>query len=103
VKLDRPGLKGGGTDMLVVPVAALTENFSPIPRIAPPPFGKVTRGRKSARSVSLVDSKRRFRLRGEAREQGHRLLHPVDAALESFPWDRASVHLLASLSPTSQV
>jgi hypothetical protein len=30
-----------GTDMEAVPVTAAMENFSPIPRIAPPPFGSV--------------------------------------------------------------
>src|SRR5262245_2174537 len=38
---ERPGDKARGTDIEQVPVAAAIENFSPMPRIAPPPFGKV--------------------------------------------------------------
>jgi hypothetical protein len=36
---DRPGLVAIGTDIAPVPVAGPAENFSPIPRIAPPPLG----------------------------------------------------------------
>ena len=36
---ERPGLAGSGTDNDAVPVAGLTANFSPMPRIAPPPLG----------------------------------------------------------------
>src|SRR5215472_822970 len=48
VKPDRPWLSGSGTVMPAVPVAALTENFSSRPLIAPPPLGRVTDGRRSA-------------------------------------------------------
>jgi len=37
---DRPRLSGSGTEIDPVPVAGFAENFSPIPRIAPPPFGR---------------------------------------------------------------
>jgi len=36
----RPGVDAIGTEKLLVPVAGLTANFSPIPRMAPPPFGR---------------------------------------------------------------
>src|SRR5258708_39151780 len=36
---ERPGLAAIGTDIEPVPVTGLAANFSPIPRIAPPPFG----------------------------------------------------------------
>src|SRR5450755_1225081 len=39
--------------MVAVPVAALTENFSPSPLTAPPPFGTETDGRGSAALVGL--------------------------------------------------
>jgi hypothetical protein len=39
------GLSGSGTARLAVPVAALTENFSPRPLIAPPDLGSDTLGR----------------------------------------------------------
>src|SRR5690349_17159532 len=39
--------------MAAVPVAALTENFSSRPLIAPPPVGTETDGRKSAARASL--------------------------------------------------
>jgi hypothetical protein len=38
-KSERPGVATSGTFIEPVPVTAFTENFSPIPRIAPPPFG----------------------------------------------------------------
>src|SRR5215217_5266579 len=43
-KLDRPGLAGIGSVNVPVPVAAFAENFSPMPRIAPPPFGSAIAG-----------------------------------------------------------
>ena len=42
--MDRPGLNGSGTDNDPVPVRGLAENFSPMPRIAPPPFGSEIAG-----------------------------------------------------------
>src|SRR5437879_5112138 len=39
-KPDLPGLVAIGTDMEPVPVTGFTANFSPMPRMAPPPFGK---------------------------------------------------------------
>src|ERR1700722_4707247 len=54
VKPERPGLSGRGTESDPVPVAELTANFSPIPRIAPPPFGRLTWGDWSA---PLVDGR----------------------------------------------
>src|SRR5262245_1253462 len=39
-KPERPGLVAIGTVNEAVPVAGLTLNFSPIPRIAPPPLGR---------------------------------------------------------------
>src|SRR5258708_14995869 len=38
-KPERPGLIARGTDTVPVPVTGLAANFSPIPRIAPPPLG----------------------------------------------------------------
>src|SRR5689334_2233175 len=38
-KSDRDGLSPSGTDSEAVPLAGLVSNFSPRPRIAPPPFG----------------------------------------------------------------
>src|SRR5205085_10991516 len=38
-KPERPGLVARGTVIEPVPVTGLAANFSPIPRIAPPPFG----------------------------------------------------------------
>src|SRR5438094_4088381 len=38
-KPDRPGLVAIGTVIDPVPVTGLAANFSPIPRIAPPPLG----------------------------------------------------------------
>src|SRR6266480_7027838 len=46
-KLDRPGLVAIGTVMEPVPVTGLAANFSPMPRIAPPPLGKEIVGSKS--------------------------------------------------------
>src|SRR5687767_10643732 len=40
----RPGDVATGTDIVAVPVTGLVENFSPMPRIAPPPFGSDTVG-----------------------------------------------------------
>jgi hypothetical protein len=37
-----------GTDMFAVPVAWPTVSFSPIPLIAPPPFGREIEGRAIA-------------------------------------------------------
>src|SRR4249920_4210989 len=39
-KPERPGLVAIGTDIEPVPVTGFAANFSPIPRIAPPPLGK---------------------------------------------------------------
>src|SRR3954447_4891594 len=36
---DRPGVVAIGTDIDPVPVTGLAANFSPIPRMAPPPVG----------------------------------------------------------------
>src|SRR5271165_1916632 len=36
---DLPGVRAIGTDREPVPVTGFAENFSPMPRIAPPPFG----------------------------------------------------------------
>src|SRR5215468_6553930 len=38
-KPERPGLTARGTDIEPVPVTGLAANFSPMPRMAPPPFG----------------------------------------------------------------
>ena len=46
VKPVRPGLSGSGTEKLPLPVAGLTENFSPMPRMAPPPVGSGTCGNR---------------------------------------------------------
>src|SRR5690348_11420087 len=43
-KPDRPGLVKMGTVIDPVPVTGLAANFSPMPRIAPPPFGSDTAG-----------------------------------------------------------
>src|SRR6266700_4732542 len=43
-KPPRPGLVASGMTRLAVPVAALTENFSPMSRMAPPPLGSDTDG-----------------------------------------------------------
>ena len=42
---DRPGLVVMGTVRELVPVAGFAANFSPIPRIAPPPFGRDMAGK----------------------------------------------------------
>src|SRR5215472_14523286 len=47
-KPERPGLVAIGTDMEPVPVTGLAANFSPIPRIAPPPFGNCIVGTEGA-------------------------------------------------------
>src|SRR6266699_6980111 len=39
-KPERPGLVARGTVMEPVPVTGLAANFSPMPRIAPPPLGR---------------------------------------------------------------
>src|SRR5712691_5850092 len=41
-KPDRPGLVAMGTDIEPVPLTGLAANFSPMPRMAPPPFGRLT-------------------------------------------------------------
>jgi hypothetical protein len=41
---ERPGLTAIGTLSEPVPVTGFAANFSPIPRIAPPPFGSVIAG-----------------------------------------------------------
>src|SRR5439155_12979774 len=43
-KPDRPGLVAMGTLMGPVPVTGLAAKFSPIPGIAPPPFGRLIAG-----------------------------------------------------------
>src|SRR5438477_9178805 len=43
-KPERPGLVAMGTVMEPVPVTGLAANFSPMPRIAPPPFGREMEG-----------------------------------------------------------
>lgn len=40
----RAGEKGSGMEKDEVPLTAFTENFSSIPLIAPPPFGRVIEG-----------------------------------------------------------
>jgi hypothetical protein len=42
---DRPGLVDKGMDIEPVPVTGLAANFSPMPRFAPPPFGKEIDGK----------------------------------------------------------
>src|ERR1044072_4628325 len=42
--LERPGLVAIGTVMEPVPVTGLAANFSPMPRMAPPPLGKLITG-----------------------------------------------------------
>src|SRR5215468_12036535 len=39
-KPERPGLTARGTDIEPLPVTGLAANFSPMPRIAPPPLGR---------------------------------------------------------------
>src|SRR5215211_1898003 len=51
----RPGLVASGTLSDPVPVAGLTPNFSPMPRIAPPPLGKETLGSGVALLASVVE------------------------------------------------
>src|SRR3990170_3296779 len=41
---ERPGLAAMGTDMEPVPVTGLAANFSPMPRMAPPPLGREMEG-----------------------------------------------------------
>jgi hypothetical protein len=41
---ERPGLVKMGTLTDAVPVTGFAPNFSPIPRIAPPPFGRDIEG-----------------------------------------------------------
>ena len=43
-KLDLPGLSGRGTVSDPVPVTGLALNFSPMPRMAPPPLGSAMDG-----------------------------------------------------------
>src|SRR5438477_11463497 len=43
-KPERPGLVAMGTIMEPVPVTGLAANFSPMPRIAPPPLGRDIEG-----------------------------------------------------------
>src|SRR5580693_4821154 len=43
-KPERPGLMATGTVSEPVPVAGLTANFSPMPRMAPPAFGRDREG-----------------------------------------------------------
>src|SRR5580704_674978 len=47
-KPPRPGDMATGTWSEKVPVQALVENFSPMPRIAPPPEGSVSAGSERA-------------------------------------------------------
>src|SRR5947207_686549 len=43
-KPERPGLVAMGTLIEPVPVNGLAANFSPMPRMAPPPFGRLIDG-----------------------------------------------------------
>jgi len=43
-KPERPGLVAMGTDIEPVPVTGFAANFSPMPRMAPPPFGSEIAG-----------------------------------------------------------
>src|SRR5438876_11331349 len=43
-KPERPGLVASGTVIVPVPVTGLAANFSPMPRIAPPPLGSEITG-----------------------------------------------------------
>ncbi len=49
--LDRPGDAKIGTDIDAVPVLGLTPNFSPMPRIAPPPLGSDRLGAATMKSL----------------------------------------------------
>src|SRR5437763_5898186 len=44
-KPERPGLVAIGTVIEPVPVTGLAANFSPMPRMAPPPFGNESDGK----------------------------------------------------------
>src|SRR5438067_515085 len=45
---DRPGLVAIGTLIDPVPVTGLAANFSPMPRMAPPPLGRLIAGKAGA-------------------------------------------------------
>src|SRR5216684_6342768 len=47
-KPERPGDAAMGTDIEPVPVTGFAANFSPTPRIAPPPFGSDIAGAETA-------------------------------------------------------
>jgi hypothetical protein len=49
-------LMGIGTSVPPVPFIVLTENFSPMPRIAPPPFGRLIEGSGFLNPPALGDS-----------------------------------------------
>ena len=55
-KPDRPGLVAIGTDIVPVPVTGLVPNFSPMPRMAPPPFGSETWGADTANDCPPAES-----------------------------------------------
>ena len=57
---DRPRLSGSGTEIDPVPVAGFAENFSPIPRIAPPPFGREMDGAWEALATPVSACPERF-------------------------------------------
>jgi hypothetical protein len=57
-KLARAGVEASGTVKENVPFAGLTWNFSPIPRMAPPPFGSETDGREAPWSVEAEPGSR---------------------------------------------
>src|SRR6266849_6102102 len=52
---ERPGLVAIGTVREPVPVTGFAANFSPIPRIAPPPFGREIGGRLGDLVLGSVD------------------------------------------------
>lgn len=57
-KPERPALRAKGTVSLPVsvPVAAFAANFSPIPRIAPPPEGRLIEGGLKGEDSDLAPS-----------------------------------------------
>src|SRR5262249_32046806 len=75
-KPPRPGDVTIGTAMLLVPVTGLVDSFSPMPRIAPPPFGNSTTGGDI--------EKRRFS--GVTRRPCSILAPRRDAHLVAFAW-----------------
>src|SRR6266567_535012 len=53
-KPERPGLVAIGTLIDPVPVTGLAANFSPMPRMAPPPFGRLIVGEAGAEFSSAA-------------------------------------------------